>query len=155
MKNWGFYAVAVLVYLGYGAVTSADRDSDGAIVGGGNIDAFHMQVGDCFDDVSSYDEEITNLPGIPCAEPHDNEAFAVFDLTMVNYPGDDMSGVAFDACLTRFEPFVGKDYDSSTLDIMTLYPTNESWQQDDREVVCALYDMDTNKLQGTVKGQAL
>jgi hypothetical protein len=155
MKNLGVFAVAVLAYLGYGAVTSADRDSSGSIVGGGNIDAFHMQVGDCFNDASSYDEEIMNLPGVPCSEPHDNEAFAVFDVSMSTYPGDDMGEVAFDACMQHFERFVGNDYQSSELDIMTLYPTTTSWQQNDREVVCALYDMDANKLRGSVKGKAL
>ena len=155
MKNWIFYAIAVLAYLGYGAVTGADRDSTGTIVDGGSLDAFQIQVGDCFDDVSSYEEEIHNLPGVPCSEPHDNEAFAVFDVTMASYPGDEMGEVAYDSCMQRFERFVGKDYESSSLEIMTLYPTTESWKQHDREIVCALYDMDDNKLHGSVKGLAL
>jgi len=36
-----------------------------------------------------------------------------------------------------------------------MYPTSESWQQDDREVVCAVYDMDANKLVGTAAGRGL
>lgn len=155
MKNWGFYAVAVLAYVGYGAVTGADRDSTGTIVGGGSIDAFQIQVGDCFDDSSSFGDEISNLPGVPCSDPHDNEAFAVFDVTMSSYPGDEMGAIAYDKCMHRFEGFVGREYESSTLEIMTLYPTVDSWNQSDREVVCALYDMNEDKLQGSVKGLAI
>jgi len=155
MKNWGFYAVAVLAYLGYGAITSADRDSTGAIVGEGSIDAFGIIVGDCFDDTGFDNEDVASLPGVPCSDPHDNEAFAVFDVSMASFPGDEMGQIAYDSCMDRFSNFVGMEYESSTLEIMTLYPSSESWQQNDREVICALYDMDENKLQGSVKGLAI
>lgn len=154
MKNWGIYIAVALGFVIYNAVTEADRDSTGAIVGGGNVDAFQIRVGDCFDDTSSLDN-ITSLPGVPCAEPHDNEAFAVLDLTITTYPeGDAMANLAHNSCMERFESFVGKDYDSSSLDIFTMYPTTESWKQNDREVVCAVYDMKSTKLVGSVKGLA-
>jgi hypothetical protein len=156
MKSWAIYAIAALGFVIYGAVTDVDRDDSGVIVGSGNIDAFKMQVGDCFDDVGSYEDEINSLPGVPCAEPHDNEAFAVFDLTVASYPGDDEMGVlAYDSCMERFDSFAGTDYESSALDIFPIYPTGESWQQSDREVVCAVYDMDANKLVGSAKGRGL
>ena len=156
MKTWGLTIVVALGFVIYGAASTVDRDSSGAIVGEGNIDAFQIRVGDCFDDVSSLDDEVTSLPGIPCSEPHDNEAFAVFDLTNSIYPeGDSMAGLAHQSCLAHFESFVGKDYDSSSLDIMTLFPSTESWKQDDREVICATYDMNAAKLVGSVQGRAL
>jgi hypothetical protein len=156
MKDWGIYIVAALGLAVYGAVTQADRDGTGAIVGEGSVDAFHVRVGDCFDDASSFDEEITSLPGVPCSDPHDNEAFAVFDVSITGYPeGDGMVDLANESCLERFASFVGKDYESSTLDIMTMYPSPESWRQNDREVVCAVYDMEAKKLKGSVKGLAL
>ena len=86
MKTWGLYIVVALGFVIYGAATTVDRNSSGAIVGEGNIDAFQIRVGDCFDDVSSFDDEIDSLPGVPCYEPHDNETFAVFDLTISKYP---------------------------------------------------------------------
>ena len=156
MKDWGIYIIAALGFAVYGAVTQADRDGTGAIVSEGSVDAFHVRVGDCFDDASSFEDEITSLPGVPCSDPHDNEAFAVFDVTITSYPeGDGMVDLANETCLERFAPFVGKDYESSTLDIMTMYPSPESWKQNDREVVCAVYDMEANKLEGSVKGLAL
>ena len=156
MKNLGFYAVVVMGYLAYGAITNADRDDSGAIVGEGNIDAFHMRVGDCFDNSSSFGDEVSELPGVPCSQPHDYETYAVFDVSIDSYPSEEnMIELAYDSCRERFDSFVGTDYDSSVLEITTLYPTNESWQQDDREIVCAFYDMSNEKFVGSTKGRGI
>ncbi len=156
MKTWGIYILAALGFVIYGAATDVDRDSTGAIVGGGTVDAFNMRVGDCFDDSDSYNEEISSVPGVPCSDPHDNEAFAVFDLTIADYPGHDEMGVlAFDACMAQFEGFVGRDYESSSLEITTMYPTQGSWAEADREVVCAVYNMEADKLLGSAQGSGL
>ena len=156
MKSWGIYIVAALGFAVYGAVTDADRDSSGAIVGEGNVDAFSIRVGDCFNDTSTINEEVDSLPGVPCSQPHDNETYAVFDVSHNTYPGGEgMAEIAEGTCLERFETFTGIDYQSSTLEIMTLYPTVESWNQSDREVVCAVYDVNAAKLEGSVRGMAL
>ncbi len=156
MKKWGVYILAGIGFAVYGAMTGADRDSSGAIVGEGSVDAFQVRVGDCFNDTDSSSDEIHSVPGVPCSEPHDNEAYAVVNLTIDSYPeGDGMAELAYDSCMERFQAFVGKDYESSSLEIFTMYPSTESWKQDDREVVCALYDMNANKLVGSVKGRGL
>ena len=156
MKNLAFYAVVVVGYLAYSALTNADRDETGAIVSEGTIDAFHLRVGDCFNDSSGIGDEVSSLPGVPCSEPHDYETYAVFDVALSSYPSEDeMSEIAYDRCLERFDGFVGLEYENSILEIVTLYPTNESWKQDDREVVCALYDMNDEKLVGSTRGRAI
>jgi hypothetical protein len=156
-RNW---IVGIAIAAGAYATSSflqADRDDSGAIVEAGSVNAFQMRVGDCFDDGSTFtDEEVDSVPGVPCATPHDNEVYAVFDVSMTTFPGDSMGDVAHEACLERFESFVGKDYESSSLDIATLYPTKDSWNgQNDREVICAVYDVDAKKLTGSVKGLRL
>lgn len=155
MKAWAGYAIVILGFLGYKLMTDAGRDESGAIVDAGNLGAFDIKVGDCFDepDVVS---EIEQLPGVPCSDPHDSEVYATFDVSLTDYVGDDaMFEHAIDACMARFEGFVGRDYESSALDIYTLYPTADSWQQNDREVVCAVYDVEGNKLVGSARGRAL
>lgn len=155
MKSWMVYLAAVVGFAVYGASTSADRDSSGAIVEEGSIGAFSLRVGDCFDDVTSFDE-VSSVPGVPCSEPHDNETYAVFDVSVTSYPeGDGMSELAFESCMEQFEAYVGKDYESSSLDITSMYPSPTSWEQDDREVICAVYDMNAEKLTGTAKGSTL
>ena len=38
-----------------------------------NADVFAMEVGDCLDDAVVNDSEITNVPIVTCAEPHDSD----------------------------------------------------------------------------------
>jgi len=73
------------------------------------------------------------------------------------FPGADaVDELASDGCLERFESFVGRDYESSTLDFFTMYPTRDSWTRlDDRQVICALYDLNLAKLEGSVRGLRL
>ena len=156
MKSWAIYIAAALGFAIYGASTNVDRDDNGDIVGSGSVDAFNVQVGDCFNDTMSFNDEVTSVPGVPCTEPHDNEAFAVFDVDLDGYPNeDDMGELAYNSCLTRFESFVGNEYDSSVLEINMIYPTSESWAQNDREVVCAVFDMNGEKLVDSARGRGL
>jgi hypothetical protein len=161
MKKFLVYAAVGLGVVAYNVATEVDRDANGAIVSGGNVDAFAMRVGDCFDDtaVLGVDEagEVSSLPGVPCADPHDNEVYAVFNVDVDSFPGDEAMGeLAFTQCLERFEGFVGTIYEESVLDITALYPSDQSWSvQDDREVVCAVYDMNDNKLTGSVRDSAI
>lgn len=161
MKKFLVYAVIGLGVVAYNVATQADRDMSGAIVSGGNVDAFQMRIGDCFNDTGALgmDEagEVSSLPGVPCADPHDNEVYAVFDVDLESFPGDESMGeMAFAHCLEHFQGFVGIVYEESVLDITALYPSDQSWSaQDDREVVCAVYDMNDNKLTGSVKDSAI
>ena len=160
MKKFLAYAAIGLGVVGYTVMTNADRDASGAIVDGGRVDAFSIRLGDCFDNTSSFasDEvgEISSLPGVPCSEPHDNEVFAIFDVDYDSFPGDEpMAELAFDQCLAHFEDFVGLEYESSVLDIAAMYPSAASWAQDDREVICAVYDMNGEKRTGSAKDTAI
>lgn len=157
--NWAIGAAVVGGAYLFNSAMEADRDESGTIVAEGSLDAFHMRVGDCFDDGSAFasdNPEIGSVPGVPCSKPHDNEVYAVFDVSAASFPGDQMPAMAQDACMERFEAFVGLDYESSSLDIASLYPSRDSWhQQNDREVICAVYDIDAKKLTGSMKGLRL
>ena len=120
----------------------------------GNV--FELAVGDCFDDDSSTDTELSDVPIVDCAEPHDNEVFFTFELADGDFPGDDaILGEAENRCLPAFEEYVGRDYASSELDIFPITPTSGSWDNGDREVICALYDLDLDKLTGSMQGSGV
>jgi len=156
MKSWAIYILAALGFVIYGAVTDADRDDSGAIVGGGTVDAFSVQMGDCFNDAGTFDDQVISVPGVPCSEPHDNETFAVIDVNFDSYPADgNMDRLAYDACMVHFEAFVGREYETSVLEIATMYPSAESWEQNDREVVCAVFDVNARQLVGSAAGRGL
>lgn len=161
MRNFLIYAIIGLGVVAYNVATEADRDAAGNIVDGGSIDAFTIRLGDCFNDTAAIGTEeageVSSLPAVPCSEPHDNEVYAVFDVSFDSFPGDDrMADEAFGQCLDRFAGFVGNDYELSTLEVTALYPSSRSWQmQNDREVVCAVYDMNGGKLTGSAKNSAI
>jgi hypothetical protein len=163
MDRFGGVALLLIVagLVAFSFQSQVSRDSTGAIVRAGQVGVFDIRVGDCFNDQDTATEaseiEVLGVNGVPCAQPHDNEVFAVFDLRRDTYPEDEaLRDIATDECLEHFEPFVGRDYWTSSLDIFAIYPTRRSWHElNDREVVCILYDMELNKLQGSMKGSGI
>lgn len=122
---------------------------------GGNV--FDLEVGDCFNDgdLGEGATEVDNVPIVDCEEPHHNEVFATFDITEADFPGDAATQeIAFEGCVDRFDAFVGLPYEDSTLDVTYLYPTQTTWDDGDREIVCAVYRLDGIKVTGTLEGSA-
>lgn len=127
----------------------------GLVTCGGAQSVFSLPVGTCFDDQEDADE-ISSVPAVDCDEPHDNEVFALIEYTDTDvYPGaDEMRAIGTELCIDQFEDYVGIDYPTSTLDVFSIYPTEASWSDGDRELVCALYDVDLAKLTGSMQGSA-
>lgn len=114
-----------------------------------------LEVGDCFDDPDSF-TQVDSVDTVDCADPHDNEVYAVITHQASSWPGSEaMQEAAFEECLDAFEPFVGIAYEVSRWDIAALWPTEESWNEaDDREIICAVYDISGAKVTGSARGSA-
>lgn len=154
--------IGLLVAGGWWLFTSFDdasRDDGGEIVGGGDLGVMSMQVGDCFDDPGGLEDVVYDVAAAPCSEPHDNEVFAVKSVGTVfgdEFPGRSaMEQYSYDSCVASFLTYVGVDYAQSSLGVFTFTPTQESWDQGDREFVCALYSIDFAKLDGSARGSGL
>lgn len=114
----------------------------------GNV--FSVAAGDCFDDPEPGVNEISELPLVDCEEPHDNEVYAVVDLDDGDFPGDDAAlRDAQDVCLDAFEPYVGASYATSELLATWIVPTEGSWSDGDRAVVCVLFG--DGRLEGSMQ----
>ena len=140
------------------AEPGAQRDEAGAIASEGAVDPFEVKLGDCVDQpVSSTEqvEEVESVKAVPCAQPHDGEVYAVFDLPDGDFPGEsEVSKAGEDRCVEQFATFVGKPYEDSQYDITSLFPTRESWEeQDDREYVCIVVAPEGQQVTGTLKGK--
>ncbi len=164
MRQLRIIFVALIVgYVVYDFTNDAERDESGNIVSEGQIDAFALQVGDCFDDSQSIldsgssEVEVQDVAGMPCSEPHDNEVYAVFDVSFDAFPGDEsMFDLSTAECVKRFKSFVGRSYEESIIDVFAIYPTQESWSQlNDREVICAVYHVNFEKLTGSKRGSGI
>jgi putative regulator of septum formation len=107
---------------------------------GSNTDVFAIDVGDCLLD-ADLEGTITEVPTIDCASPHDSEAYASIIMDDGDFPGEEaVDAQAVADCTTEFNFFVGVDYQESELDFAYYYPTEESWAQGDREILCLIVD---------------
>lgn len=137
-------AVVTVAGCGGGSGGPADEGPDASRRAAG------IEAGDCYQEPA---DERTTVDAVPCDQPHDNEAFAAYQLPDGEYPGDRAllrDGVA--GCLERFEGFVGAGYADSALDVDALTPTRITWEDGDRKVVCVLFRFDGEPLRGTAQG---
>jgi hypothetical protein len=136
-----------------------DDDSDG---GSGSDDVFSLVVGDCFNDAEvgiEGDEPVDSVDIVDCDDPHEREVYArmEFEGDDDDYPGETAvtdEGDVF--CYDEYEDFVGISYDDSTLFFVTFYPTEDSWSEGDRELLCMISEYDENdevvKVEGSLEG---
>ncbi len=124
-----------------GLPDDAERDPSGEITRGGNVSAFDLKPGDCFD-LPKSDSQVYDVDGVPCDQPHDAEVFGAFDIQSDDFPGQQaVIKQAQSGCTSRFGDFVGTPLQKSRFEVQYLYPTEQSWTaQDDREVVCVVTD---------------
>lgn len=66
-----------------------------------------------------------------------------------------LSAQAETACVDSFEGYVGAPYLSSNLDVTWLTPTQSSWAEGDRTIVCLVHAMDAQTLTSSVKDSGL
>lgn len=106
-----------------------------------NADVFAIRVGDCLNtaDLDATDE-ISDVPIVPCDQPHDDEVYFAFTLDGETYDEDAITAEADSTCIAEFETFIGLAHDSSELEFWPMYPTQGSWDGGDREVLCIAWD---------------
>lgn len=117
----------------------------------GNV--FEVEVGDCFDDPG--ETEVSNLPMVDCSEPHDNEIFALYDITEDSLPPQQ---TLLEGCLDRFEAAIGAPYENSIYDLGGFTPSADGFADGDKEVICYAFtytgdpDVQGEKLVGSILG---
>ena len=137
-----FVGVLAVGLLSLGAVAcggaDADRDEAGEIVEEADVDAFNIRAGDCFNMPDGV--EVESVAAAPCTEPHDSQAFRLFDITGFDAlpTATEMEDIVIDGCLgDYFTNFVGVPYQESVLELTWFEPTEDTWSKlDDREIVC-------------------
>lgn len=143
-------AVAIAAMLSGCAVLGTDS---GVSASTGD-DVFTLAIGHCLDDASA-SGEVTTVPIVDCAEPHDSEVFARTEASGDEFPGAD----ALDAELVAFcqgdafTDFVGIPYLDSVYVTGGYYPTAASWARGDRELLCTIR-AEGEKVTGTLEGAA-
>ena len=157
LRFWWIPAVGIALAIGW--FTSAQRGDDGALSTSGNVTVDDLRVGDCFNaaEVTDTEEtEISDVEGVPCDEPHSFEVFAVADYSGDEYPGTDpqFEAAFAEVCIPPFEDYVGIPYADSTLWASAITPTQEGWNDGDREFICHLHEEDATEVTESQRGAA-
>jgi hypothetical protein len=113
----------------------------------GNV--FSLEVGDCFRSIET--ATISDVELVDCGEPHEHEVYAVWSVGSSLPSNDAMS----QGCLDRFEEAIGASYETSEIFAFPITPTEESFENGDREVICYTAEFDDANQVETVTGSAL
>ena len=117
------------------------------------VDVYDLEVGDCLATSPPEEEQlITSLETVPCSEPHGEEIFAAVTLPDGDFPGTDaILEQGDELCIAAFDGFVGLPYEETALDFWLITPSEQSWYQGDRSVLCTIYDP-AGEVSGTLRG---
>lgn len=130
-----------------GATSNPDTGS------GGSVGVFTVQVGDCLND-PGVAGQITDVVQVDCAQPHNSEVYASIQMTDGQFPGEAaVKEQALADCTTEFTAFVGMEYTASALDFSYYYPTENTWANGDREILCLIVDP-AGPVTGSLRGAA-
>lgn len=150
-------AAATVALAGCSLLGQVTDGGNGGSTGDGegtDTSAFEIKVGDCLND-GDVSGEVESVPVVECTEPHDSEAYASIIMDDGDFPGaDEVDTQAQDGCLAAFEGYVGTSYDNSKFEISYYYPTEATWANGDREILCVLYDP-AGKSTGSASGSGL
>jgi len=116
-----------------------------------------LKVGDCFNHTTELltSGEVTRGPSVSCTQSHDNEVFHLARYSGPSYDENRIDDFSAGVCYSAFEPYVGRSYETSALEIGWLMPTADSWSQGDREVICILFDMNLQRLLRSARGSGM
>jgi hypothetical protein len=140
--------------------TESTTTTEPPVEAGEQVFVYLPSVGDCFDRrqlESAPDQrgqtDIVLL--LECDLPHRYETFSVLEPPDAgnDFPGEKaLEDLARASCVTAFEAFVGRPYVVSELEVGWYLPTASAWGQGARAIGCHVYDLDGDKLVGTMRG---
>jgi hypothetical protein len=113
---------------------------------------FQLSPGQCYDRPAT--DGLYAVGVLPCTVAHDLEAYALFQLEEPSWPGADRVHAVADAgCREEFTAFTGADPGDSRLGYTMYTPSEGSWAEGDRQVLCALQLNSGGRLFGSQAGR--
>jgi hypothetical protein len=139
----GVTVTAVSVY----ADQHARHDTAAALAQSEDVSTYDIAVGDCLvtDQIADNEDPIDTLPRVPCKKRHDTEVYSIVQASGDKYPGDtEMMKTADDLCDQEFDRVLPqKVVENDSYGVFDLYPTADSWSQDDdRAITCMVTTSD-------------
>ncbi|PRB15516.1 hypothetical protein [Microbacterium sp. MYb62] len=131
----------------------ADRDEEtGQVTESASVDVFAVKIGDCMLDTGT--GMLTDASVLPCTDPHDQEVYYEITMPDAEFADADIDAASQECIGDAYTSFVGLSYDDSALDVTTLTPTQQSWEQsNDRVIQCLIFDP-AGQVEGSLAGAA-
>ncbi len=112
-----------------------DFKAEELVLPDGEVFSFLLAPGDCF--ASDAALGAPRVPVVGCDEDHQFELYASIDLPNGDFPTiETLANLADGACFEEFERYTGMVFAESGLLYQFLYPSEESWESGDRQVLC-------------------
>ncbi len=123
----------------------------------GNV--FSLEEGTCFQEPENT-SEVAEVETVDCDDRHFAEVFHVQEVEADgdDFPGDSViAEQATEACLGEaFEDFTGVPFENdSAFGAFPLSPSEGSWDDGDREIVCSVISLQGEQLTGSAEGEGV
>jgi hypothetical protein len=105
-----------------------------------------LEAGDCIEDEGALNDAVSgeDVNTIDCGESHQFQIIGKFDVDdQDDYPGEsDLQDEGREECTGEiFQDFVGIEYNESSIYADNpLYPSEDSWDNGDRTIICVAYE---------------
>jgi hypothetical protein len=127
----GCWVLVIVVAVTAATVRDSGNDSSGTVA------VTEAKPGDCVENLESF-ASITDLPIVSCADPHEGEVYAVFDLPDGPWPGETAIEQQVDErCQAELKTYAPTSAD--TVEMYTLRPQQRFWSRD-HGVTCVATD---------------
>ena len=115
-----------------------------------------LDVGTCVNGVA-VGQAIGSVDPVSCTSPHDSEIVgAATHPDAAAYPGQAaLETFAAPPCIAAFNAYVGRDFQTSSLNMLPILPTEARWASGDRVITCVVVSNDGTKLTSSVKDSGL
>jgi Domain of unknown function (DUF4190)/Septum formation len=142
----GLWIVAIVaIVVAAGANVATRSSSSGQITHQGQLGAFSLVTGDCFDNPVGA-RSLSRVTAIPCTQPHNAQVFAKFKLSgsSLSYPGTaQVERLATSGCNSRISS-IDKSKANNAMTIRFLVPLEGSWIVGQRSVSCLIVNPATD-----------
>ena len=140
---------ALLIFIGLilDQCSSAKRNDSGEITKSGDLSAFEISVGDCFNELPNLDDTaqtFSSVSAVPCNQSHHWQAFHKGIVELSEYSESGVSEAAQSQCSSA-ERYLVNEMSAIKFDafrnatMVLLYPTEKSWNlRSDRSIDCLI-----------------
>jgi hypothetical protein len=128
--------------------TASERVAPPSTIAGEPVRAGALQTGDCFNRADR------SFSRVSCGSPHQAEVYGVvaYSPDVQRYPGGRaLEQYGEERCYAEFQPFVGKLYELSALDISVLAPSEAEFQAGNHQLRCTVRHVENQLLIGSMR----